>query len=189
MRSIRPQLKARIINVAEDQPEYEPVLTAIVRHPDFNSHFPNTRLMAFVPTPEELELLNKGEAVYVGLLCFDKPQTPMNIMVGKEVASLVYNVPVDDTKPEASADAIYDLFDRSERPEMKPARKGLITLFAGETVIFAVEAHLTRWQMFLSAFASGFKGVIWTEKKLVVDSIQITNGSPSVTIHEEPSTT
>lgn len=63
-----------------------------------------------------------------------------------------------------------------------------VTVRTGESVTFAVEARLTRWQMFVSSIAPGYKGVIYAEKRLDIVSVQIRNGVPSVTLEEVPTT-
>jgi hypothetical protein len=56
--------------------------------------------MAFRPSAEDLDLMIQGEDIYIGLLVGDHPQTPINVIVGKEAAARLYNEEVDLTKPE-----------------------------------------------------------------------------------------
>ncbi len=93
MRPVRPELQAQIIRVAEQQPEYEAVDVALVRHPDFSAtRGYNTVVMAFRPTAEERERIGRGEDVYVALLTFGSPQQPIIVFTGKDEASGVFNV-------------------------------------------------------------------------------------------------
>lgn len=98
MQSIRPQLAAQHATLAEDQPEYEPIRVAFVAHRDYPSKHPdglNTVVMAFRPTDEERTRLAAGEDLYIGLLTFLQPMQPILVMVGKDEASEIYNVPIE----------------------------------------------------------------------------------------------
>jgi hypothetical protein len=100
MRAIAPELDTHVIAIAEGQEEYLTIYAALVAHPEYDVRQPhpeipagwNTILLAFKPTPEELEELNKGEAIYFGLLTFGRRMPPVLPLVGKEHAALVYGV-------------------------------------------------------------------------------------------------
>lgn len=96
MRNVRPQVKAEILDVAKDQPEYLPVEVARVDHPDFPKGIVgNTALMAFSLDRVEIERLLNGDHLYVGLLCGNGRQQPINIFIGKEEAAQCYDLEVE----------------------------------------------------------------------------------------------
>src|SRR3954470_3280688 len=102
MKPIIPGIIAPRVTVAKEQEEYQPIIAALVSHPAYPVNavtagdgipfLMNTHLLAFKPTPEELVLLNQGEALYVGLLTFGNPVTPILIQVGTEVIASIYGV-------------------------------------------------------------------------------------------------
>jgi hypothetical protein len=95
MNSITPEVTGcRIILVAADQPEFQPIKAAMVKHPDYPTpmHGANVHLLAFKPDAAELALLNMGEAIYVGLLTGGYSMTPLNIFIGKDEAAHIYGV-------------------------------------------------------------------------------------------------
>jgi hypothetical protein len=87
MRPIRPKLTATQITIAEDQHEYLPVTAALVNHPGFplrpgQQH--NAIVVAFRPTDEERAKIAAGADLYLEMLTFGGPITPIILDVGPE---------------------------------------------------------------------------------------------------------
>lgn len=97
MQPTTPKLAAKRVIVAKSQPPYLPIEAALVRHPGFASPWgmTNAHVVAFQPTPAELEQLNAGEAIYLSLLTFGGPMTPIIMTVGAEETAAIYNVEVE----------------------------------------------------------------------------------------------
>jgi ribosomal protein S27AE len=102
MNSVRPAVKAHIIELAKKQPQYTPVLAAAVKHPgypwvnlrtDDDQVIPfNTMLTAWQPDPKERARIAGGESLYLGVLTGGSPMQPVSLVVGPAAAAACYGV-------------------------------------------------------------------------------------------------
>lgn len=99
MRMIRPKLAAPQVMVAEDQEEFKPVTAALVWNPNYprgrtheDGH--NAVVLAFLPSPYELQQIAAGEPIYLSLLTFGGPMQGVLLSVGSEETAGIYRVEV-----------------------------------------------------------------------------------------------
>lgn len=102
MNAVKPGLKAHIVDLAKNQPQYSVLPVAMVCHPgyapvrlkitDERSVLFNTMVSCWQPTPEERAQLAAGECVYIGLLTGAERPQPMNVVVGPKAAGELYGV-------------------------------------------------------------------------------------------------
>jgi hypothetical protein len=99
MRTIAPKIDAPVITIAEEQEEYKTVVAAQAKHPLYGcmlgrNH--NSLVLAFRPTDAERRRLAAGEDIYVHLLTFGGPMTPIIVNVGAEEAAACYGLKVTE---------------------------------------------------------------------------------------------
>lgn len=99
MRNIAPRLVGTLVNVAEDQPEYEPVVVLPASHPDFPvmpwaEH--NAIIMCFEPTADDRQRIINGENLYISLLVGDEKQQPIMLSIGPEEMAQRYGLQVKE---------------------------------------------------------------------------------------------
>lgn len=97
MKNVPPQLDAPTINIAENQPEYIPVVGALVHNPGYGVPYgrtANTVVLAYEPSAEERARVTAGEPIYLSLLTFGGAVQPHILSVGAKAVSAIYNVRV-----------------------------------------------------------------------------------------------
>lgn len=102
MKAVKPGLKAHVVDLAKNQPQYTVLPVALVAHPgytparlkisDERSLLFNTMVSCWEPSPEERAQLAAGERLYVGLLTYAQPPQPLLVLVGPKAAADVYGV-------------------------------------------------------------------------------------------------
>lgn len=88
MRFLPPELDVPVIAVAENQGEYLTVYAGVAQVPGYGqAHVVRAQLDA-----EERAAVARGEDLYIGLLTFGGPMTPLLVHVGKGTMAAVLNV-------------------------------------------------------------------------------------------------
>ncbi len=80
MRMIAPRTGAPEITLAEDQPEYSPLVVAVYETPQCVQLL----LTRWRLEPGELARLNAGEDLYLSVMTFGQPLQPLRLQVGPE---------------------------------------------------------------------------------------------------------
>lgn len=104
MRFIRPKLNAPTMSIAEDQDQFQTIVGAFVRHPDFKAFAlrlgkgepqigVNTIVLCARPSDEERALIASGGDIYVSLLTIQMPA--IILTVGPEATAQIYGVDVE----------------------------------------------------------------------------------------------
>lgn len=115
-----PEVDAPIVAVGAGQPEYNTIAGAQVTHPQYPFATElgwNTMLYAFRPDEAHREAIARGADVYVSLLTFGRPVSPILVHVGKEAAAAAYGITPTDVRTTMTAEAIQneerDVVDRA----------------------------------------------------------------------------
>lgn len=95
MNPVRPELPLPIATAGKGQKQYKPIEVALATLPGYPTRrgkHHNTVVMAFKPTEEEAARIARGDLIYVHLLTFGEPQTPIILNVGSDEAASLYGI-------------------------------------------------------------------------------------------------